>query len=215
MITTQPKKASYDFYLIIATTVVLAIISSICIWGMFYFKMAQIHEMAPVAKIAWQNQMNTIISPFIVGLIVLLGICVPKRLLSVVWLNRFAVLLIMTTLLFSWLFSVTTGLLVILCASLALQLIILVMALTGSEKLHFETRTYWSRVGSSLIHLGLILFILDLFLHRYQTLHLLLFWVTTLATMVGMVCCFYAESVAKFFKANFTLTLPKEGNKDE
>ena len=71
---TQTKKASYDFYLIIATTVVLALISAICIWGMFYFKMAQIHEMAPAAKIAWQNQMNTIIAPFIIGLIVLLGI---------------------------------------------------------------------------------------------------------------------------------------------
>ena len=57
----QPKKASYDFYLIIATTVVLALISAICIWGMFYFKMAQIHEMAPHVKIAWQNRMNTIV----------------------------------------------------------------------------------------------------------------------------------------------------------
>jgi hypothetical protein len=196
----RQTKASYDFYLIIATTIVLAIISAICIWGMFYFKLAQIHEMAPAAKIAWQTRMNSIVAPFIIALIILLGICVPKRLLPVAWLNRFAVLLILTTILVSWFFSITTGLLVILCASLALQVVILVMAMGGSEHLHFETKNYWSRIGSSLIHLGLILFILDLFLHRQQTLHLLLFWVTTAATLFGMFFCFYAESVVKLVK---------------
>jgi len=200
MNTTRQKKASYDFYLIIATTVVLAMISAICIWGMFYFKMAQIHEMAPAVKIAWQNRMNTIIAPFIVTLIVLLGICVPKRLFPTAWLNRFAVLLVVTAVLAGWLASIKIALLVILCASLALQMVVLVMALGGSEQLHFETKNYWSRVGSSLIHLGLILFILDLFFHRQQTLHLLLFWVTTAATVVGMVFCFYAESIVKLVR---------------
>jgi hypothetical protein len=203
MDTGRTNKASYDFYLIIATTVVLAIISAICIWGMFYFKMAQIHEMAPAAKIAWQNRMNTVIAPFIISLIVLLGICVPKRLLPTIWLNRFAALLVSVAFLAGWLAGVTTGLLVILCASLALQLVVLFMALAGSEQLHFETKNYWSRIGSSLIHLGLILFILDLFFYRQQALHLLLFWVTTLATVVGMLFCFYAESVAKFYRAKY------------
>ncbi|MEN8136490.1 MAG: hypothetical protein ABFS18_13290 [Thermodesulfobacteriota bacterium] len=194
------KKASYDFYLILATTVVLAVISAICIWAMFYFKMAQIHEMAPPVKIAWQNRMNTIIAPFIISLIVLLGICVPKRLLPTTWLNRFAVLLITVAALTSWLVGVKNGLLLILCAALALQLVILIMALFGSARLHFETKGYWARVGSSLIHLGLVLFILDLFFHRQQNLHLLLFWITTGATVLGMTCCFYAESIAGLVK---------------
>lgn len=191
------KKASYDYYLILATTVVLAVISAICIWGMFYFKMAQIHEMAPAIKIAWQNRMNTIIAPFIIALILLLGICVPKRLLPTVWLNRFAMLLTMVAAITCWLVGVKSGLLVILCASLSLQLLILVMALFGSARLNFEKKGYWARVGSSLIHLGLVLFILDLFFHRQQTLHLLLFWVTTGATVLGMLFCFYAESIAE------------------
>jgi len=194
------KQASYDFYLILATTVVLAAISAICVWAMFYFKMAQIHEMAPAVKVAWQNRMNTIVAPFIIGLIVLLGICVPKRLLPTVWLNRFAALLVAVAVLASWLAGIKTGLLVILCASLILQLLILVMAIFGSSHLNFEKKGYWSRVGSSLIHLGLVLFILDLFFHRLQTLHLLLFWVTTGATVLGMTFCFYAESIAGLIK---------------
>ena len=194
------KKASYDFYLILATTAVLALISVICVWGMFYFKMAQIHEMAPAAKIAWQNRMNTIISPFIIGLIVLLGICVPKRLLPTRWLNLFAISLGLIAFLTSVVLEVKTGLMVILIASLALQLVVLVMAIGGSERLHFETRSYWTRVGSSLIHLGPILFILDLFFYRQPVLHLLLFWITTAATVAGMVFCFYADSVVKFIR---------------
>jgi hypothetical protein len=193
------KKASYDFYLILATTVVLAIISAICIWAMFYFKMAQIQEMAPAAKIVWQNRMNTIVAPFIIALILLLGICVPKRLLPTVWLNRFAVFLTTVAVLTSWLAGVKSGLLVILCAALILQLVILLMALFGSAQLNFEKKGYWARVGSSLIHLGLVLFILDLFFHRQPSLHLLLFWITTIATVLGMTCCFYADSIAKLF----------------
>ena len=39
------KKSSYDFYLVLATAAVLFIISVICVYGMFYFKLAQIHQM--------------------------------------------------------------------------------------------------------------------------------------------------------------------------
>lgn len=194
------KKGSYDFYLILATSVVLAAISAICIWAMFYFKLAQIQEMVPPLKIAWQNRMNTIVAPFIIALIVLLGICIPKRLLPTSWLNRFAVLLVTVAMVTSWLVGVKSGLLVILCAALFLQAGILGMALCGSGQLNFEKKGYWARVGSSLVHLGLVLFILDLFLYRHQTLHLLLFWVTTGATVLGMTCCFYAESMVELFR---------------
>jgi len=165
MAETKPakSKSSYDFYLILATTVVLGLISIICVWGMFYFKLARIHEMAPVIKAAWMNQMNGIVAPFIIALILLLGICVPKRLMPTTWLNRFAFLLVMTALVTSWFDGVKTGLLVILSASLVLQTVVLFMAIGGSRYLNFEKKGYWARVGSSLIHLGLVLFILDLF----------------------------------------------------
>ncbi len=195
-------KGSYDFYLILATTMVLGLISVICIWGMFAYKLAGIHEMAPAIKAAWMNRMNTIVAPLIIALILLLGICVPKRLMPTLWLNRFAALMIVTATITSFVFEVKTGLLVILGASLVLQTVVLFMAIGGSSYLTFEKKGYWSRVGSCLIHLGLILFVFDLFFHRQQTLHLVLFWITTGATVFGMVFCFYAESVVKLFTQN-------------
>ncbi|MFH7325718.1 hypothetical protein [Desulfurivibrio sp. C05AmB] len=190
------RKSSYDYKLIVATTVVLGIISVICVSAMFYFKMAAIHELEPTARWAYQNMMNGIVAPFIVALILLLGICVPKRLLPTAWLHRFTGGLLLAAGLTILLAGLHAGLLLVLFASLALQAVVLVLALAGSAVLNFETKNYWVRLGSSLVHLGLILFVLDLYYHRHHTLHLVLFWITTGSVVLGMLFCFYAEQVA-------------------
>jgi len=191
------RKASYDFYLILATATVLFVISAICIYGMFYFKLAQIQQMAPAAKAAYMAGMNRAVAPFLICLILLLGICVPKRLMPTAWLNRFAVILLLLAASTWLIWDITTALLVVLVLALLLQIIVLAMAIAGSKNLNFEKKGYWVRVGSSLIHLGLILFVLDLFYYQQQTLHLALFWITTIATTLGMFFCFYAESVTR------------------
>jgi len=190
-------KSSYDFYLILATTIILFAICLISIYGMFYFKFAQIHQMAPALKITYMNRMNTVIAPFAVCLILLLGICVPKRLLPTAWLNRATLLLLVGTVLTGLIWGGRASLYFILAASLILQVVVLLMALSGSKKLNFHKKGYWVRLGSSLIHLGLILFVLDLLLYEKMTLHLFLFWVTTGTSVFGMVFSFYAESVVR------------------
>ena len=188
-------KSSYDFYLILATTVVLFAICLISIYGMFYFKFAQIHQMAPAVKITYMNRMNTVIAPFTICLILLLGICVPKRLLPTAWLNRVTLVLLIGTVLTALIWGGRVSLFFILVTSFILQVVVLLMALGGSKKLNFHKKGYWVRLGSSLIHLGLILFVLDLLLYDKMTLHLFLFWITTGTSVLGMIFSFYAESV--------------------
>ncbi len=194
------NKGSYDYYLILATTIVLFAISLLCIYGMFYFKLAMIHQMAPADKLAYMDRMNTIISPFLIALVLFLGICVPKRLLPTTWLNRFAVALVLCSIFVSIGWGIRSGLILVLFASLFLQVLVLALALAGSKILHFERKGYLVRLGSSLLHLGLILFILDLFFWRMPVLHLALFWITTVTTVLGMTFCFYAESVARLVR---------------
>lgn len=193
-------RGSWDFYLILATVAVLFIISLICIYGMFYFKLAQIHQLDPAAKLAYMNRMNMVIAPFLVGLVLLLGICVPKRLLPAVWLNRFALLLAGGGIAIALGWGVKAALIAVLSASCLLQFVVLFLAAMGSEALHFEKSGYWLRLGSSLIHLGIILFVLDLFFHRRTALHLFLFWLTTGATVLGMIFSFYSPTVSAFMK---------------
>jgi len=92
----------------------------------------------------------------------------------------------------------------VLAVSLVLQIVVLVMACAGSTELNFEKKGYWVRVGSSLLHLGLIVFLLDFFFYRFLTLHLVLFWITTVSLLLGMVFCFYAESFSRLVKKKAT-----------
>jgi hypothetical protein len=184
---------------------VLFAICLISIYGMFHFKFAQIHQMAPAVKISYMNHMNSIIAPFVVCLILLLGICVPKRLLPTAWLNRFAVVLIGGAVLTVLIWGGRASLFFILAASLILQVVVLLLAVSGSKKLHFHKKGYWVRLGSSLIHLGLILFVLDLLLYEKTILHLFLFWITTGTSVLGMVFSFYAESVVSLISGKQNL----------
>jgi len=193
-------KGSFDYYLILATVVVLFVISVICIFGMFYFKLASVHQLPPAEKMLYLNRMNTVVSPFIIALILLLGVCVPKRLLPARGVGWFGVTLAVIGAAVSAWQGVRVGLAVVLAASLFLQLIVLAMALAGSERLHFEKSGYWVRLGSSLIHLGLILFVLDLLLYKHLSIHLFLFWVTTGTSVLGMLFCFYSQSAARIFR---------------
>jgi hypothetical protein len=190
-------KSNYDFYLILATTVVLFVISVICIYGMFYFKLAQVNQLPTVEKVSYMNSMNSVLAPFLIALIVLLGICVPKRLLPTAWLNRFSVMLVLFAIGAGFVRDVKVSLVLVLAVSLVLQIVVLIMACAGSTELNFEKKGYWVRVGSSLLHLGLIVFVLDFFFYRFLTLHLVLFWVTTVSLLLGMVFCFYAESFSR------------------
>ncbi|MFO7761676.1 MAG: hypothetical protein R6V20_08715 [Desulfobia sp.] len=193
-------RSELNFYLILATVVVLFIISVICLYGMFYFKFAELQNMAPDLKAVYMETMNTVISPFLIALILLLGICVPKRLLSTVWLIRFTFVLVLVAAAVAFTVNLKAGLVTVLIASLVLQFTVLGMALVGSEHLRFNKKGYWLRTGSSLIHLAIILFILDLFFYHYQQLHLVLFWITTIAAVFGMFFCFYADGVMALIK---------------
>ncbi len=194
------RSSSYDFHLILATVVVLFVISITCLYGMFAFKFSQVDQMAAVDKTAFMDRMNLLVSPFIIALILLLGVCVPKRLLPVNQLNWFGVGLLAVSLGVAITIGVKDALLVVLGASLILQLIVLALALVGSSKVWFEKSGYWTRLGSSLVHLGLIMFIFDLFFYKNLSLHLFLFWVTTISTVLGMLFCFYAETVTSLVK---------------
>ncbi|MDA8160938.1 MAG: hypothetical protein M0T76_09480 [Desulfobacteraceae bacterium] len=193
----SPQKTSYDFYLILLTVLVLAAISAICVYGMFYFKFAELARMPLPVKNAYMERMNELVSPFVIALILILAICVPKRILPAVWLNRFSLALGLTSVLIAWRWGVVAALKIALCLTLGLQVVVLGLALAGSERLNFETKGYWLRLGSSCMHLGLVLFILDLFFYRHRGLHLLLFWVTTISTVLGMTGCFYSPLLAR------------------
>jgi len=197
---TRKQHLTYDLFLILATIAVLCIICFICMYGMVHFKAARIQLLPAPQKLLYLNHMNRLVAPFVIGLVFLIGICIPRRLLSdrrLMWANAGFIVLIFACGVWS---GIRAALMVTLLVSLMLQSVVLVLAIAGSSRLKFETRNYWVRVGSCLIHLGLVLFVLDILSHNRPGLHTVLFVLTTVSSMVGMLLCFYAGPLADFLK---------------
>lgn len=193
------QKSSQDLGLIVATAAVLFVIALICIGAMFYFKLAQVQLLSGPEKTGYLEAMNAVTAPFAIALVVLLGLCVPRRLLPARWLARYAAVLLALAGAVTVAGDITAALACVLVLSAGLQAVVLCMALAGSTRVHFEKTGYWVRIGSCLLHLGLILFVLDVFFYRLPRLHLALFWATTVSTTLGMLLCFYAEAFRQVF----------------
>ena len=190
----KKKRINYDYILIIATAVTLFMIAIITVYGMYYFKVQGIGETNSVpAKIMYYKRMNTLISPFISVLLLILSICVPKRLFSFRLLTIIAGIMLVLMVALSIIYDNVTALTVILFISLALQLVVFILVLFGM-KLHFEKEGYWTRVGSSLVHLGFIFFVLDFIYLQRKEIHLIIFWASTISISLGCILTFYTPS---------------------
>jgi len=185
------RKINLDFGLVLATVVVLGVISLICVGGMFYYRGAHIDQASTAVKEAWLLAMNRAVTPPLICLILLLAMCIPKRLLPRPWLWRLGGALGLISAIAFFAAGFRAALLVVLTVSVLLQTTVTMMAAAGSRHLSFARPGYWQRLGSSLIHLGLVLFVADLLLYRHHTLHLFLFWGLTAAIFIGLVFSFY------------------------
>ena len=193
------RRFNYDFVLILATVGILFLISLLCIGGMFYFKWAELQNVAPAIKIAFQEQMNNLLAPFLVALLLTLGLCIPNRLFPSRWLYAFIIMLGLTCLGSALVWGWREALLWMLVISAALQAIVLILVVLG-WRLKFLCEGYWNRLGSSLVHLGLILFCLDFFFLSHRDLHLGLFWVSAICIFIGMIVTFYAEGMMEWLR---------------
>jgi hypothetical protein len=193
------RRINYDFILILTTVVILFIISILCIGGMFYFKWAELQNVTPAIKIAFQEQMNSLLAPFLVALLLTLGLCIPKRLFPPRWLYAFIILLGLTGLCSALVWGWREALLWMLVISAALQAMVLILVVSG-QHLKFLCEGYWNRLGSSLVHLGLVFFCLDFFLLSRWNLHLVIFWISAICIFIGMIVTFYAEGMMEWLR---------------
>ena len=188
------RRFNYDFILILITVVIMFLISILCIGGMFYFKLAELQNVTPAIKMAFQEQMNSLLAPFLVALLLTLGLCIPKRLFPPRWLYAFIILLGLTGLGSALVWGWREALLWMLVISAVLQAMVLILVVSG-RSLKFLCEGYWNRLGSSLVHLGLILFCLDFFLLGRWDTHLIIFWISAICIFIGIIIAFYAEDM--------------------
>ncbi len=192
---------NYDFILIILTIIFLLSLGIICIYGTIYSSFTIKKNPNWANSLLYQNYlkgMNFLAAPFALGLVVFLGLCIPKRLLPRQLLLKATGITLSITVVISFSFGLISGISFILLIGTIIQIILIFLLILG-KSLHFEKKGFLPPLGSSLLHLGYVIIIGDLALFQNSTLHIPLFWLATFLIGIGMLLSFYGKELEKFF----------------
>jgi hypothetical protein len=182
------RPVGWDLALVLLTAVTLAAFGVLALWGMFYYKS---HATRPDWSVpAFQEMMNRLAAPLVVLLIVWLVLCIPKRLFSRRALLGYSAGTLALGLAALPYGGVRFALGLVLGLSALLQAVILGFVLSGA-RLRFAGRGIALRSGSSLLHLGIVLFTCDVVALQGSPWHIPLFWVATGLLTAGCLLTFY------------------------
>jgi hypothetical protein len=192
------KLKNYDYYLIILTTLILFSIGAVSLYGITYYNyLAVDSRWTQTAQYGqYIDEMNSYLYPFLVFLLISLGLCIPKRLFEQDILIKFSAIILGITMIITVFSDFEKGLGFILAVMTVVQAIVLAMTIRKSKSIRFEKEGYIARIGSSLLHLGFVIIILNFVSLRDSSFHLLIFWIGVVLITVGNVFSFYPEKIA-------------------
>jgi hypothetical protein len=185
----------YDYHLIILTTLILFAIGLVCVYGIAYYNYLSVNPdwTKTILYDQYLNEMNSFLYPLLVILLLSLGLCIPKRLFERDMLIKFSIIIMGATVLLTFSLGVEAGLIFVLAAMIVVQSIVLVLTIKRSRTIRIEKQGYIDRLGSSLLHLGLIILILNFV--SQSSLHIAIFWTGTLLITIGNIFSFYPEKI--------------------
>lgn len=184
---------NYDYGLIILTTLVLFAIGLVCVYGIAYYNYLAVNPQwqHTLLYVQYINNMNSFLYPFLVLLLISLGLCIPKRLLEQDILVKFGVLALGVTIILTFLSGIETGLSFILAIMTGVQCVVLILTIKKSKTIRFEKEGYIVRLGSVLLHLGVVILIFNFVTLMENPFHISIFWMGTLLVIAGNIFSFY------------------------
>lgn len=188
---------NYDYYLIILTTLILFAIGLVSVFGITYYNYLSVDsQWTRTARYGmYIDEMNSYIYPFLLLLLISLGLCIPKRLFKQDILVKFSAAVLGVTVVLVFLKGIDTGLGFILAITVAVQAVVLILTSKKSQVIRFEKEGYVTRLGSSLLHLGIVILVFNFVSLRDNPFHILVFWAGTLLVITGNIFSFYPERI--------------------
>ena len=188
---------NYDYYLIILTTLILFAIGLVSVYGITYYNYLSVDsQWTRTARYGmYIDEMNSYIYPFVLLLLILLGLCIPKRLFEQDILVKFSTAVLGMTVVLVFSKGIETGLGFILAVMVAVQAVVLILTFKKSQAIRFEKEGYVTRLGSSLLHLGIVILVFNFVSLRDNPFHILIFWIGTLLVITGNIFSFYPERI--------------------
>lgn len=193
-----------NYILILITIAVLSAIGIVFIVGSGYSWVQSIRFGDWRSTSLYQDYvsgMNLAVVPLSVSLVVVMGLCIPKRLLTGKPLLKALAALLAATFAVALAFGYEQGMGFLLLTAAVIQVIVVGMTLTGNRSLSYETQGFYVQTGSALLHLGVIVFLFDLINLSESAAHLNVFWLSTALIGVGMILCFYSVEFARLNKS--------------
>ncbi|MCZ7393101.1 MAG: hypothetical protein ABOK23_04760 [Candidatus Methanoperedens sp.] len=190
----------YDYYLIIVTVLILFAIGIVCVYGISYYNYLAVSPewTGTIQYTKYIGDMNSYLYPLLVLLLISLGLCIPKRLFEQDILIKFSALALAATLILTALYGIETGLGFILAVMTGVQGLVFIMTFKKSKTIRYEKESYIGRLGSSLLHLGVVLLIFNFVSLRESPFHLSIFWSGMILITAGNIFSFYPDRIASF-----------------
>ncbi|NTU71251.1 MAG: hypothetical protein HGB10_05480 [Coriobacteriia bacterium] len=194
------RQRVWDFWLTIVTVAVLAALGVQSFIGTGYVWWAQraIPEWeAGPGYAAYVELMNLIAAPLVLVLVLVMGLCVPKRLFS-----RRALILVSGAMvaagMIAWAVTgkLETGLAIYLSLAAIIQVAVVVLTVAGVRGPSYLTEGRLTKTGSGLLHLGFVLFGIVVVALQRSSWMMPVFSAAAIFSLVGTVLAFYASRLA-------------------
>jgi hypothetical protein len=145
---------------------------------------------------AYVDSMNVVATPLIVGLVVVMGLCVPKRLFSRLWLVWVSIGMVTAGAAVGVAArGLVAGLTVYLLLAAAIQLAVVLLTVAGVRGPSYLTEGRLTRTGSGLLHLGFVLFAIVVVALQQSAMMAPVFWTSALLVSGGTALSFYANAL--------------------
>jgi hypothetical protein len=196
----RPQRRNWDFILMMVTVGLLAALGIQSFVGTAYAWWAY------RANPAWEvtgyadfvTTMNAVAAPLVIALVVVLGLCVPKRVLTATALAAVSVgMVAVGGVVWALTSDPALGLGAYLVVASVLQLVVVFMTAAGSPSLVYLTEGRLTRIGSGFLHLGFLLFALVVVVLQDSEWMLPVFFLSAVLTVVGTTMSFYSRSLVR------------------
>lgn len=193
------RQRSWDFGLTVVTVALLGTLGVQSFVGTLYVWWAQrsIPNWEQTGNADFIAVMNAVAAPQLVALVVVMGLCVPKRLFDRTVLILVSAAMVATGIA-AWAItgSLPAGLTTYLALAGLIQVAVVVMTAIGARGPSYLTEGRLTKLGSGLLHLGFIAFGIVVAALQRSALMLPAFWAATALVMGGTLLSFYADRIA-------------------
>ena len=193
------RHGAWDFGLTIATVALLGGLGVQSLVGTLYAWWA--YRAQPgweaVGYARFIDVMNAVAAPMLVALVLVMGLCVPKRLFARRALVAVSLgMLVLGVIAGVLAQSAAAGITVYLAAAGLIQVAVVALTLGGAKGLAFHSGSRLAKAGSGLLHLGFIVFGIVVVALQDSPAMLPVFWLAAALCVGGSALSFYARPEA-------------------